>query len=162
MSSREQWNEDVLLAATLIAWNINEPSFDGFITYDDQGNQILGSDVEVFVLGQRNSFDIILRSNGKLYATDNGPNTKYGVPSTGCYEQSDSHLTQADKLNLIVQGGYYGHANRKRGATDNVNGEALTNQVTAILGSRLQSYHRHRMVYASFRRSILVASSVES
>lgn len=98
-------------------WNVNEPTFDGHITYDDQGNPISG-DVEVFAPGQRNSFDIVLHSNGKLYATDNGPNDKYGAASTGCYDQSDWDPTGPDKLNLIVQGGYYGHANRKRGATD--------------------------------------------
>jgi len=88
------------------------------VNYNDKGDIISGSgDVEVFASGQRNSFDIVLHSNGNLYATDNGPNNKYGATSVDCNSQSeDPH--EGDELNLIEKGKYYGHANRKRGEKD--------------------------------------------
>jgi len=100
--------------------HVSEPDFDGVITYDaeDDGNQVgaLGS-VEVFATGLRNSYDFTFHSNGRLYATDNGPNEGYGDMSTGCTE-SIPDVQEEDKLNLIVQGGYYGFPNRKRGDID--------------------------------------------
>jgi hypothetical protein len=52
-----------------------------------------------------------------LYASENGPNNKYGQTSVDCNTQTaDPH--EGDELNLIEKGNYYGHANRKRGEKD--------------------------------------------
>jgi len=48
------------------------PAFDGAVTYssDDNGDQIGGEgSVGVFASGLRNSYDFVLHSNGKIYAT---------------------------------------------------------------------------------------------
>lgn len=68
ISSREDLDEGYFSAATLIAY-LSRENFDGEITYDDDGFPITGLDVELFATGQRNSYDICLHSNGKLYAT---------------------------------------------------------------------------------------------
>jgi IPT/TIG domain/Glucose / Sorbosone dehydrogenase len=119
-SSRLQ-KENVLSAATLVA-KLSDPSFNGYLKYDkdDDGNLIGGYGVGVFAPGQRNSFDIVLHSNGFLYATDNGMNTFYGDVSVGCNAETDNlpEHTDDDKINLIRQGAFYGHPNRKRGMTD--------------------------------------------
>ena len=109
--------EGVLSAATLVAY-LSRPEFDGHVTYHNQTqDQASGFDVKVFAAGQRNPFDIVLHSNGNLYATDNGPNIGFGRVSLNCtHDDIDPH--EGDKLNLIVEGGYYGHPNRKRGETD--------------------------------------------
>jgi glucose/arabinose dehydrogenase len=70
LSSTKLQKEDALSAATVIARNVNSPDFDGIITYEvETGNQISGFDVQVFTAGLRNSFDLVMHSNGKLYAT---------------------------------------------------------------------------------------------
>ena len=109
-------NEKKFSAATLVA-HIQRDNFDGIITYDSLGVQTGGFDVEVFASGQRNPYDLVLHSNGNLYATDNGPNFGYGDKSVTC-TTSGPDPEEPDELNLLVQGGYYGHANRFRGATD--------------------------------------------
>lgn len=100
-----------------MARNIHSPDFDGAITYDEEGNQISGHDVIVFAPGQRNSYGIVLHSNGFLYATDNGPNGGFGDKSVSCTEEGDDP-SERDELNLITEGNFYGHANRRRGQTD--------------------------------------------
>ena len=117
LSSRKQLEEEILSASTVVASNVNSPSFDGHITYDSDDNQISGFDVRIFAAGQRNSYGIVLHSNGFLYATDNGANRGYGKSSVSCTAEGESP-NDVDKLNLVVEGNYYGHANRKRGQTD--------------------------------------------
>lgn len=120
LSGSRLLKESPLSGATLVAY-LSDPDFDGNLSYDaeDDGNVIGGKGVKVYASGQRNSFDITLHSNGNLYATDNGPNNGYGRRSTGCAVGNDaSDPAERDKLNLIVNGGYYGHPNRKRGSID--------------------------------------------
>jgi glucose/arabinose dehydrogenase len=71
LSSSGLQEEDALSAATLIARNVNSPSFDGKVKYDNTvtRNQVSGFGVEVFSSGLRNAFDLVMHSNGKLYAT---------------------------------------------------------------------------------------------
>jgi glucose/arabinose dehydrogenase len=112
--------ENPLSASTIVA-QLADPKFDGNIRYDaaDNGNIIGGYGVRVFASGQRNSFDITLHSNGKLYATDNGPNNGFGKRATGCGpKQEGGDPDEPDKLNLIMDKRYYGHPNRKRGEKD--------------------------------------------
>ena len=114
------WPETPLSSAILVA-DINAPGFDGTITYspsgppaDDDVDQA-GGDVAVYAPGLRNPYDLVLHSNGNIYATDNGP---MGVAFSITCTESDSPSSQSDELNLIEQGNYYGHPNRNRGRTD--------------------------------------------
>lgn len=60
-----------------------------------------------------------VHSNGKVYATDNGPNVDYGLKATGCGPgQNTTSVTESDKLILAKRGGYYGHPNHKRAQSD--------------------------------------------
>ncbi len=114
--------ETPLSGATLVA-DIYAPGFDGHVRYEPQGlagpnvDQV-GGDVRVFAYGMRNPYDIVAHSNGHIYGTDNGPNPDAtGPASTGCDSQAASPWTR-DELNLIVEGGYYGHPNRNRARSD--------------------------------------------
>ena len=111
--------DNVLSSSTLVA-HLSDPNFDGFITYDaaDDGNMKSGFGVEIFAYGNRNPFDIVLHSNGYLYGTDNGADIGYGDRSVGCgFGEELPEQQQDDKINLLQKGRYYGHANRKRGAS---------------------------------------------
>ena len=112
LSSSGLQDESLFSAATVVAY-LSRPNFKGFITYKDNGDLQSDVDVETFATGQRNSFDIVMHSNGNLYATDNGPNTGYGKKATGCGSDGDDPH-EDDELNLIVKGGFYGHPNRMR------------------------------------------------
>jgi glucose/arabinose dehydrogenase len=72
--------ENYFSASTVIA-NLSNPIFDGYIEYDapDDGSPRSRRGISVFAPGLRNPFGLTLHSNGKLYATDNGPNTGYGM-----------------------------------------------------------------------------------
>lgn len=76
-----------------------------------------GIDVSVFSAGVRNGFDIVWTTRGKLYGTDNGPNFTFGPASTSATTQSPDP-EEDDKINLLVEGQYYGGANRNRGRYD--------------------------------------------
>ena len=117
LSSSGQQEEGVLSAATVVA-HLSRPGFNGNVKYNNNGDIINSrNDVEVFASGLRNSYDLVLHSNGYLYGTDNGPNNKYGAKSTDCDSESiDPH--EDDELNLLEKGKFYGHANRKRGEKD--------------------------------------------
>jgi glucose/arabinose dehydrogenase len=112
--------ETPLSSAILVA-GIGEPAFDGVISYDtrdplDTTNQ-LGGDVRVFASGLRNPYDVVVHSNGRVYATDNGPNPGEGLQSSTCATEGE-HPWAPDELNLIVDGAHYGHPNRNRGRSD--------------------------------------------
>ncbi|MBI4570911.1 MAG: S8 family serine peptidase, partial [Chloroflexi bacterium] len=116
----EYWPETPLSAAILVA-EIHAPGFDGAVTYDPPappaGDAVAktGGDVSVYAAGTRNAYDLVLHSNGRLYATDNGPIGPYY--SASC-TASASGVSFADELNLIEEGNYYGHPNRNRGLSD--------------------------------------------
>jgi Glucose / Sorbosone dehydrogenase/IPT/TIG domain len=59
------------------------------------------------------ALQVVFHSNGKLYATDNGPNFGYGDKSTECSMQSGDP-EEEDKVNVVLKGHYYGHPNRLR------------------------------------------------
>jgi glucose/arabinose dehydrogenase len=109
------------LTAAILRADIHAPGFNGAITYSPSGVPVddnvdqTGGSVTVFAPGTRNPYDLVTHSNGKIYATDNGPagpNT-----STSC-TTSGSGVSSSDELNLIVQDNYYGFPNRNRGRTD--------------------------------------------
>jgi glucose/arabinose dehydrogenase len=110
--------EDAIFSSAMLVAHLSRLGYGGTVEYNDTGDQISGFDVEIFATGQRNSFDITLHSNDHLYATDNGPNFGFGQTSINCSGTSEKDLSAGDELNLIVKGGYYGQANRKRGESD--------------------------------------------
>jgi glucose/arabinose dehydrogenase len=109
--------ETPLSAAILIA-DVNDPTFDGTMTHSPSGPPtsnnvtLIGGDVEVFAPGTRNPYDLVVHSNGHLYATDNGPNGPYTYTSCNTTGPDNS---QNDELNLIEEGNYYGFPNINRG-----------------------------------------------
>ena len=114
------WPETPLSAAILIA-AIHAPGFDGAISYspagppaDDNVDQV-GGDVQVYASGIRNAYDLVVHSNGRIYATDNGKGLEEA--SSSCTSSADDP-SRADELNLIEEGNYYGHPNRNRGRFD--------------------------------------------
>ncbi|MEX1254652.1 MAG: flexitail domain-containing putative surface protein [Dehalococcoidia bacterium] len=116
------WPETPLSAAILIA-DVHAPGFNGAITYNPSGspandsvNQVSGTDVSVFASGTRNPYDLVVHSNGYVYATDNGA-PESAATSLTC-STSNNAASASDELNRIVQGNYYGHPNRNRGRFD--------------------------------------------
>jgi subtilisin family serine protease/glucose/arabinose dehydrogenase len=114
------WPETPLSAAILVA-DIHAPGFNGTLIYDPPGPpasddvELVSGDVAIYAFGTRNPYDLVLHSNGLIYATDNGA---YGaVYSSSCTEET-SGVSVSDELNLIEEGNYYGHPNRNRGRTD--------------------------------------------
>ncbi len=113
--------ETPLSGAILVA-DLPDPTFDGDIRYEPAAeashtvDQVAG-DVRVYATGFRNVFDLVIHSNGRIYATDNGPNPGDGAQSFGCGLEGPGPVA-ADELNLIVEGAYYGHPNRNRGRYD--------------------------------------------
>lgn len=113
--------ENPLSAASLIA-DVNRPGFNGMITYSSNDPALAvqkSGDVYVFSPGWRNSFGIVIHSNGYLYATDNGASIGFGDKSVTC----SSHEALAgkkldDKLGKVIKGKYFGHPNRNRGRKD--------------------------------------------
>jgi len=116
------WQETPLSAAILVA-DIHAPGFNGTVTYNPPGEPAddnvdqAGGDVSVYAAGLRNPYDLVVHSNGKVYATDNGPLGASLLFSSTCSE-TGSPPSPADELNLIVEGGYFGQPNRNRGRTD--------------------------------------------
>jgi glucose/arabinose dehydrogenase len=114
------WHETPLSGAILVA-DIHAAGFDGAITYSPSGPpnsdsiDQTGGDVTVYAPGLRNPYDLVLHSNGHIYATDNGPMS--GTTSLSCSVDGGS-VDQSDELDLIEQGKYYGFPNRNRGRTD--------------------------------------------
>ena len=112
--------ENPLSAAVVIA-DYLKPGFDGAVVYDqyeDPGTALVVSgDVRTYVVGLRNSFGIVVHSNGEVYATDNGPNTNFGLSSVTCTEDGPDPESK-DKLLRLVEGMFYGHPNRNRGRFD--------------------------------------------
>jgi glucose/arabinose dehydrogenase len=114
------WPETPLSGAILVA-DIHAAGFDGAITYNPPGPPAdysvdqTGGDVRVFAAGLRNPYDVVLHSNGHIYATDNGP--MGDVTSLTCALDGGS-VSQSDELNLIAEGNYYGFPNRNRGRSD--------------------------------------------
>ncbi len=120
------------LSGAIVRANVFRPGFNGVINYVDPATCLInndqtdggsvhiehGVDVDVFASGMRNALDFVYTTAGRLYATDNGANLGFGDRSTGPNSQSSLPDNQADELNHIDIGRYYGAANRNRGVND--------------------------------------------
>jgi hypothetical protein len=93
----------------------------------NQARLVPGGPVQIFSPGYRNPFDLV-RVNGRLYATDNGPNRGAGGPPEGdgtaaCTNAvQELGITADDSLHLVQAGDYGGHPNPTRGNTANTFG----------------------------------------
>jgi Glucose / Sorbosone dehydrogenase/IPT/TIG domain len=114
LSSTRLLKENFLSASVNVAY-LFHPEFDGTIEWSapDNGNMI-AKGIDVFAPGLRNPFGLVLHSNGRLYATDNGPNRNYGRMMTDCVGGSIDDAYKGDEINLVEEGKYYGHPNPKR------------------------------------------------
>ncbi len=120
------------LSGAILKARVTKPSFNGAITYvetatgNPNNDQVFGDrvdvapgiDVSVFTPGTRNPFDIVWTTGGRLYGSDNGANANFGAASTSATTQA-SIPNEPDEINYLVEGHYYGHANRNRGRYDN-------------------------------------------
>ena len=119
-------------SGAIIKARVSDPAFNGTIQYVSRldgspiDDQVAGqdleldgtADVEVWAAGLRNAYSLTLTSRGLVYATDNGPNVNYGPASTGANTDSGVHPQTDDEVNLVFDGGFFGHANRNRGVDD--------------------------------------------
>jgi IPT/TIG domain/Glucose / Sorbosone dehydrogenase len=114
LSSSGILKENFLSAAVSVAY-LSHPDFNGTIRWSspDDGNMI-SSGIDLFAVGLRNPFGIVLHTNGRLYATDNGPNKDYGRMSKGCNGESIDDQKRDDEILLLEKGKYYGSPNLKR------------------------------------------------
>jgi glucose/arabinose dehydrogenase len=136
----EQVLSAALLTVDIPKWKANPASFHGNVAsplgefidqFYSRKQQELGrpfTEVQVFASGLRNTYDGVFHSNGQIYAPDNGlgvtgtvpPVPRLGSPTNRNITTQlgvnpiDNPGTQADPLNRIVQGGYYGHPNPYR------------------------------------------------
>lgn len=109
---------DTLLSGTVLRFPVLSRAFDGAVKYDRYDRpdvaKVVSGDVEVYATGLRNSFGLAYTFTGRLYATDNGANARYGRKSTTCTTDAPSGR-ELDKLVLVQQGKWYGAANRVTG-----------------------------------------------
>ena len=120
------------LSGAILKARVTKPGFNGAVTYVEtatgvaNNDQVFGDrvdvapgiDVSVFTPGTRNPWDIVWTTSGKLYGSDNGANANFGAASTSATTQA-SIPNEPDEINYLVEGHYYGHANRNRGRYDN-------------------------------------------
>lgn len=114
--------DDTPLSGAVLVADVSAPGFDGNVTYDPPDaasvtSRIVSGDVRVFAPGFRNPYDLVLHSNGKVYALDNGPNLDSGPASETC-DSAGAEPYEPDELDLVVEGQYYGSPNRNRGRDD--------------------------------------------
>ena len=117
------------LSSSLIRAKIHDPNFNGNITYVETATGIANNNqkaggvvdlaptvngIELVSTGFRNSYDMALTTDSKIFITDNGPNPGFGKASTSATTETDDPL-DTDELILIQEGAYYGHPNRSRG-----------------------------------------------
>ena len=119
------------LSAAMIRAPVLKPGFNGDVKYVnrftgeldmDQKNGldaelVPGVDVEGYVYGFRNAYDLLFTQDGHFFLTDNGPNKNFGLASTGANTTGPAPAHQ-DELIYVTEGNYYGHPNRNRGRTD--------------------------------------------
>jgi IPT/TIG domain/Glucose / Sorbosone dehydrogenase len=120
LSDSKQLIENFFSAAIIVAY-LSHPDFDGAVKYSAPHDGIpIAKGVEVYAPGLRNPFGVVFHSNGKLYATDSGPNLGFGRMMRGCGTNQDIDDQEVfDKLIYVQKGKYYGHPNKRRATYSN-------------------------------------------
>lgn len=77
--------------------------------------------VQLYALGWRNAYDVVITQAGRFYAVDNGANGGWGNAPVDCTNQlQDGGESDKDSLHFITGAGYYaGHPNPTRGNRSN-------------------------------------------
>jgi len=103
------------VAISYVDAKTNLPSLD----QNDSANAVTAGnpDLRLHSTGLRNAFGIVWATNGRLYGTDNSPNTGFGGASMTATTQVGDPVTP-DKVLLLGKNHYYGHPNRNRGRFD--------------------------------------------
>ena len=118
-------------SAAILTASFGRAGFNGVVSYVDAktnlpstdqndgatANSLGAPDLRLYSTGLRNAFGIVWATNGRLYGTDNGPNTGFGGASLTATTQAGDPVTP-DKVLLFGKNHYYGHANRNRGRFD--------------------------------------------
>ncbi len=111
------------LSAALLVADVKAPGFDGSCNNDSDIYGPPPCDVQTYATGLRNAYDFVFHTNGRIYAPDNGlgvTGTYPPTPAPPCLGFGDPALwnadppgdnpgPQPDELDLLEQGGYYGH-----------------------------------------------------
>ncbi len=136
------------LSAALLVADVEDPQFDGSCNNE---SDIFGPppcDVQTYSTGLRNTYDFAFHQNGNIYGPDNGLGVTGTFPPAAeppCFGLADpapwnadppgqNPGQQPDELNLLVQGGYYGHPDPYRD-------ECVFNDGSYQGTSPLASYH---------------------
>ena len=120
--------EESPLSAAILTASLGRASFNGAVSYVDTktnlpspdqndsatATQVGTQDIRLHSTGLRNAFGIVWTTNGRLYGTDNSPNTGFGGASMTATTQMGDPVTP-DKVLLLGKNHYYGHPNRNRG-----------------------------------------------
>lgn len=132
------------LSAALLVADPKASGFDGTCADPVDMYSSDDCDVAVFSSGLRNTYDFVFHSNGSIYGPDNGLGVAGSYPPTPTppcdgFGSTQSYLDgghnpgeQPDELNLLVQGGYYGHPNPTR--DECVFGDGSYQKVAALAG----------------------------
>jgi N-acetylneuraminic acid mutarotase len=77
--------------------------------------------VQLYAVGYRNAYDVVLSESGRLYATNNGPNANWGGLPIDCGIAINDAVLPTDQasLHLVTAGQYAGHPNPTRGNAAN-------------------------------------------
>lgn len=82
----------------------------------NQAKLVANGPVQVFGSGFRNIYDVLLTSQNRIYASDNGPNPGYGdVPIDCTNAESSGGSFRLDNLHWVTAGSHGGHPNPARG-----------------------------------------------
>ena len=91
----------------------------------NQARLVFGGPVQVHSPGWRNTYDIVITQQGRMYGTDNGPNAAWGdipIDNAGICTNAPSEpgQTHGDQLHFVSSPGFYaGHPNPTRASTTN-------------------------------------------
>ena len=99
----------------------NDPSYDGIDVGDPFGGNdglnmamlVAGGPVQIFSGGYRNTYDLVVTQNGRVYLTDNGPNQNWG----GLTENEGNPNSITNNYPIGEPGGNETTARRRRAAT---------------------------------------------
>jgi hypothetical protein len=115
----------------------------------NQAKLVPGGPVQVYAPGFRNSYDIVLTADGRMYTVDNGPNGGWGdVPvnegpgGNATNGVNEPGVTYGDSLHFVSGPGYYGgHPNPTRSNPNN-KFNASNPQSPVSVGNPVESDYR--------------------
>ncbi len=90
----------------------------------NQAKIVSGGPVQIYMPGFRNPYDLVLTTSGRIYTTENGPNSGWGGVPFGTGGNATNQVSEGgsqlnDSLIRVTQGGYGGHPNPTRANANN-------------------------------------------